>query len=100
MEISFEKYNDGKWYVVFPEYEGPQADLEMVEGADKLLVNLTDDNLYVNLEVSTKPYYFTYSTLELTSHDDYGAYYKVLDCPWYEGYIWLCNLIHNFFEEH
>ena len=100
MEISFEKFDDGRWFVVFPEYEGSQEDLEMVEGADKLLDSLTDDNLYVNLDVSTKEEFFICSTLELISHDDYGAYYKVLDCPWFEGTIWLCNVVHEFFGEH
>ncbi len=37
MEINFDRYDDGRWYVVFPEYEGGHEDLEMVEGADKML---------------------------------------------------------------
>lgn len=100
MEISFEKYPDGKWFVIMPEYQGLHDDLEMVDGADKLLDALTEDNLYVNLEVTTKPEYFICSTLKLISHDECGATYDVLDCPWFEGTIWLCNVVHEIFGEH
>ena len=51
MELSFERFEDGKWYVVFPEYDGPQEDLEMVDGADKMLDALTEDGMYVTLDV-------------------------------------------------
>lgn len=36
MKFDFECL-DGRWYVVYPEYEGPFEDLEMVENADKML---------------------------------------------------------------
>lgn len=51
MEISFERFENGRWYVVFPEYEGDQEDLEMVEGADKMLDALSSDGLYSTLNV-------------------------------------------------
>lgn len=99
MEIKFERFDDGRWFVVFPEYEGPQEDLEMVEGADKFLDMVTEDNLEVNLYVSTEELVFGI-TFELISHDDFGAYYNVLGFPEYEGTIWLCNVAHEFFGEH
>lgn len=34
MELSFEKWENGKWYVVFPDYDGDQEDLEMIDGAE------------------------------------------------------------------
>ena len=37
MELTFEKWEDGRWFVVLPDYDGPQEDLEMVDGADKFL---------------------------------------------------------------
>ena len=43
MELIFEKWEDGKWFVVLAEYDGDQEDLEMVDGADKLLDFLTTD---------------------------------------------------------
>lgn len=101
MEISFEKYNDGRWFVVLPNYEGSFEDLEMVDGADKLLDVLTEDNLYVNLNVSlNENELFLPATLQLISHDECGAYYEVLDFPDYEGEIWLCNVVHEIFGEH
>ena len=101
MEISFEKYPDGRWFVILPEYQGLHDDLEMVDGADKLLDALTEDNLYVNLEVSlTASDFWTKSTLELVSHDECGAYYKVKGCHWFDGTIWLCNVVHEIFGEH
>ena len=29
-ELTFEKWEDGRWFVVLPDYDGPQEDLEMV----------------------------------------------------------------------
>ena len=52
MELTFEKWEDGRWFVVLPDYDGPQEDLEMVDGADKFLDVLTTDGLYVNLRIS------------------------------------------------
>ena len=49
MELTFEKWEDGRWFVVLPEYDGDQEDLEMVDGADTFLDYLTDDGLYVTL---------------------------------------------------
>lgn len=100
MEINFERFDDGRWYVIFPEYEGNYEDLEMVEGADKMLDSLTEDNLKVSLEVSLKDDFIFPFILELQTHDDYGAYYEVVDCPLFKGTIWLCNVTHEFFGEH
>ena len=52
MELTFEKWEDGRWFVVLPEYDGDQEDLEMVDGADALLDYLTEDCLYVTVDVS------------------------------------------------
>ena len=35
MDLTFEKWEDGRWFVVLPDYDGDQEDLEMVDGADK-----------------------------------------------------------------
>ena len=47
MELTFEKWEDGRWFVILPEYDGEQEDLEMVDGADTFLDFLTEDGLYV-----------------------------------------------------
>ena len=101
MQLSFECFEDGRWFVVFPEYEGPQEDLEMVEGADKMLDALTTDGLMVELDISLEePSDRDYFILELEGHDEDGAFYNVIDCPQFTGNIWLCNVVHDLFEEH
>ena len=45
MELTFEKWEDGRWFVVLPDYDGDQEDLEMVDGADAFLDYLTEDGL-------------------------------------------------------
>lgn len=50
MNLMFEKWENGKWYIVLPEYDSDQEDLEMIDGADKLLDYLTPDNLYVSID--------------------------------------------------
>ena len=101
MEMRFECSEDGRWYVVFPEYEGPFEDLEMVENADKMLDALTTDGLFVDLNVSLEePETGDYFTLEMKEHDDSGGYYNVMNCDKFSGTIWLCNVVHEFFNEH
>lgn len=51
MELTFEKWEDGRWFVVMPEYDGDQEDLEMVDGADDLLDFLTTDGLCAFYEI-------------------------------------------------
>ena len=101
MEISFERFEDGKWYVVFPEYDGPQEDLEMVDGADKMLDALTADGMYVTLDVYLEePSSNDFFTLEQEAHDEDGSFYNVKDCKQYSGTVWLCNVVHEFFGNH
>ena len=101
MEMKFECWEDGRWYVVFPEYDGPFEDLEMVENADKMLDALTTDGLFVDLDISLEePVTGDYFTLEMVAHDDSGGYYNVINCDKFSGTIWLCNVVHEFFKEH
>lgn len=101
MEIQFECLDDGRWYVVFPDYEGPFEDLEMVENADKMLEALTTDRRFVSLNVSLEePDTNDYFILHQEAHDEDGAYYSVEDCAQFNGTIWLCNVVHEFFGNH
>lgn len=101
MEMTFERVDDGRWYVVMPEYEGFQDDLEMVENADKMLDALTSDGLYVTLDISLeKPSDNDYFELALEAHDEDGAFYNVEGCDRFSGTIWLCNVVHEIFEDH
>ncbi|MCH5345774.1 MAG: hypothetical protein J1E63_01615 [Muribaculaceae bacterium] len=101
MLLSFERFDDGRWYVVFPEYDGPQEDLEMVEGADKMLDALITDGMLVTIDVNLEqPAFQECFILDLKSHDDFGAYYSVNDCQQFTDDVWLCNVVHEFFGEH
>lgn len=101
MELTFERYEDGRWYVVLPEYEGDHEDLEMVENSDKMLDALTTDGMYATLDVSLEePADGDYFSMEMESHDDFGAFYNVEGCPLFSGTIWLCNVVHSVFREH
>lgn len=99
--FEFERLENGRWYVVFPEYEGDQEDLEMVEGADKMLDALTTDGMYVSLTISEeRPEDDNYFIFEMEAHDDCGGFYNVLGCEQFKGTIWLCNVVHEFYEDH
>ena len=101
MEFKFERMENGRWYVIFPEYEGPFEDLEMVENADNMLEALTSDGMYVTMEIrEEEPETEDYFTLEMEAHDPDGAHYNVMDCDQFSGLIWLCNVVHEFFEDH
>ncbi len=101
MEISFECLDYDRWYVVFSEYEGDYADLEMVEGADEFIDMLSDDGLYLTLDVNLEePSIGDYFTLEIEAHDEDGAFYNVKNCNKFSGTIWLCNVVHEFFGNH
>ena len=89
MKLTFEKWEDGRWFVVLPDYDGDQEDLEMVDGADKLLDVLTTDNLYVNLRISKEEDPDMYH-LYLVNHDEIGGTYKVTNHGRFDGEVWLC----------
>ena len=99
MEITFEKWEDGKWYIQYPEYDGDQEDLEMIGNAAELLDEMTTDGLYVTLDVSLEEIQY-YSELKLISHDEIGATYEVLHFRNYTKDVWLCNVVHNLYGEH
>lgn len=102
MKLKFECLENGRWYVVFPEYEGPFEDLEMVENADKMLDALTTDGFFSTLEITEEEPKDSdgYFSLKMEAHDDWGAHYNVIDCDKFSGNIWLCNVVHEFFEDH
>ena len=99
MEITFEKREDGRWFVILPEWDGLQEDLEMVDGADTFLDFLTTDGLYVTLDVSLDELP-GYSFLELVGHDALGGTYQVCNVVGFDHEVWLCNVVHFLFGEH
>lgn len=101
MELKFERLEDNRWYVVLSDYEGNHEDLEMVDGADRMCAALSDDNMYLTLNITLdEPNEGDYFSLEMEAHDDYGAHYNVLECDQFSDTIWLCNVTHFVFGEH
>ena len=99
MELTVEKWEDGRWYVVLPDYDGPQEDLEMVDGADEFLDVLTTDGLYVTLDVRLEGNKYMHC-LKLVKHDEIGGTYEVTDHGCFDKDVWLCNVVHYLFGEH
>ena len=100
MELTFEKWEDGRWFVVLPEYDGDQEDLEMVDGADALLDYLTEDGLYVTVDVSLEDVEEQFIQLRLVAHDEIGGTYQVENLEGFRQDIWLCNVVHFVYGEH
>lgn len=89
----------GRWFVVLPDYDGPQEDLEMVDGADEFLDVLTTDGLYVTLDVRLEGNQYMHC-LKLVKHDEIGVTYEVTDHGRFDKDIWLSNVVHYLFGEH
>jgi len=100
MELTFEKWEDGRWFVVLPDYDGDQEDLEMVDGADVFLDYLTEDGLYVTVDVSLEDTEDDAIILKLAAHDAIGGTYEVENLPEFKYDVWLCNVVHFLFGEH
>jgi len=100
MELTFEKWEDGRWFVVLPDYDGDQEDLEMVDGADVFLDYLTEDGLYVTVDVSLEDTGDDAIILKLAAHDAIGGTYEVENLPEFKYDVWLCNVVHFLFGEH
>lgn len=100
MELTFEKWENGRWFVVLPDYDGDQEDLEMVDGADTFLDYLTEDGLYVTVDVSLEDTGDDAIILKLAAHDAIGGTYEVENLPEFKYDVWLCNVVHFLFGEH
>ena len=100
MTLTFEKWEDGRWFVVLSDYDGEQDDLEMVDGADKLLDFLTTDNLYVSVDVGLEHNADYPIQLTLVEHDVMGGTYHVNGLDGFNQDVWLCNVVHFVFGEH
>ena len=99
MELTFEKWENGKWYIQYPEYDGDQEDLEMIGNAAELLDEMTTDGLYVTLDVRLEGNQYMHC-LKLVKHDEIGGTYEVTDHGCFDKDVWLCNVVHYLFGEH
>jgi len=52
----FLKETTGRWYIDLPEWTGPKAELEMVEGADTMLDHVAEGSDHVDLFMSETPF--------------------------------------------
>lgn len=92
----FLKENTGRWYIDLPEWPGPKAELEMVEGADIMLDYVGQGNNRVELILSETPFENA-SVLKLTKDltGDIGGGMYILER--YDGVdlnqeMWLCEV--------
>ena len=93
------KKEEGRWYIHLPEYleQGwSKKDLEMVEGADKLLNTIACGRNRVTLRLSAEPFDGA-DVLELMDHCEApkgGAVYLLDTCHGKEigSFIWICDI--------
>lgn len=91
MTFKFNREEDSKWYIDYPQWEGDKAELEMVLGADYLLDILSqgEDTVYVNFSLEeVEDYKFE---LERDREDGGGYYYKVTSSFTFFD-VWLCHV--------
>lgn len=91
MEFTFKK-EDGKWFIVLPEWKDNPDDLQMVNGADTLLDILSHQQLEVTLKVWLSKPDTSCVSISKIAQDGQGATYQVSDCADYDGTVWLCNV--------
>lgn len=90
-KLDFKK-EEGRWYAVVPEWEGPKDDLEMVSGADWLLEQLSHSKDNVTLVVGDEPIPGGMATYKVrdTPGPDGGADYFM---PEFKHEFWLCKVL-------
>lgn len=103
MTLDFEKWDNGRWYVVLPEWTGDQEELEMVAGADSMLDALSDDGFTASIEFlfdeqPDKPE--GYIRCPQIEHDYDGATYQPEYNHYFNNTFWLCNVTHFVLDEH
>ena len=110
MVLQFERWEDGRWFIVLPLTDGLiQDDLEMVCGADTLLDCINNGSDIVSIAVATEntPNLSKEgwdAHCNLIEHDEFGGTYTICtdnanDIP-LDNHFWLCNVTHNIFGEH
>jgi hypothetical protein len=95
-KFKFYKEPDNRWYIDLPGFEGDQAELEMVAGADTMLDIISEGMDSVKLLLSTE-YFVNSDTLEfirLAYEYGNGAFYLLKEMRGIEFNmeIWLCSV--------
>jgi hypothetical protein len=98
----FYKTEQNRWYIDLPEWNGIQADLEMVAGADTMLDELSNNDNEIILNISDnysdkdnwKDYIMLERWKKYSQLEGGGAEYK-----WGDKIIWLCDVTKFVFGE-
>ncbi len=95
-EFRFYKEEVGRWYVDLPEWTGPKASLEMVDGADSMLEYMAEGEAEVRAILSLKKVQCAYQLqlIRETPEIGEGAQYLLEE---YLGItinlkVWLCDV--------
>lgn len=93
--LKFYKTETNRWYVDLPSWEGSQAELEMVCGADYMLEIIAqgEDEVYLNMSLEPFNNCETLEKIEDTPSIG-GATYLMKTYKGYDFYltIWLCEV--------
>lgn len=106
MELTFNKEESNKWFIVLPEWEGDKWELEMVAGADIMCDVLSNGNNVLTIDLQLEPTegYDKLTLLSICRDDlwqfdsqgypESGAFYQVetLKGLEYNKSIWLCDV--------
>jgi hypothetical protein len=93
----FNKEPDGKWYIVLPNWTGNKSELEMVEGADKMLDYVSSGANEVVLALSEQPFFQTERLILIHDYSQQtggGGIYllKNYDGKTLNQEMWLCKV--------
>ena len=90
---------DNNWYIDLPEYleqGGSMGDLQMVDGADKMLDLMAGNNNSVNVSISEEPFDDADKVVLIEKCDPYigGGYYfmKTYEEQAIDRTMWLCQV--------
>lgn len=75
--FKFEKENNGRWYIVLPEWDGSHSDLEMVMGADTMLDIFAQGAGSVDICMDEKPFKGYTHKLTFDRWESGGAWYDL-----------------------
>lgn len=89
--FKFEKENNGRWYVVLPDWTGSKEDLEMVRGADTMLDIIAQGDFEVYVTISEKEFTSSKFMLSYIQDREGGADY-LLTSDLYQFEVWLCEV--------
>ena len=91
-KLSFSK-EAGRWYINLKLWLGPKSALEMVQGADRLLDQLSQNTNHVKLKVYETPQDNTLKVSLITPNKlTNGGNYTIEGPKGYPKKMWLCNV--------